>query len=91
MASLIQRLRDAAARVPLDDVLVKRADLDTLLKDWDELNAGTDDLLRENDRLLKELGEAHKTSQRPIEPVSEMCCGGTCVRAVCFIHGDGNG
>ena len=89
MASWLDRLRASAQKYVLDDVLVDRIDLTCLLSARDDLDAENDDLRRENERLLKAVGECAPTL-RPEPQLSDMCCGGTCVRAVCFIHGGGD-
>lgn len=72
--------------------LLTRYQLERLARDLDREN---DDLRRDNERLLKALAQAHPmrsddapaTERQQETKLSEMCCGGTCVRAVCFIHG----
>jgi hypothetical protein len=57
-----------------------------------DLDAENDALRLENERLLRQVqrhADFFPESAVPVRrvPVGEMCCGGTCVRAVCFIHG----
>lgn len=87
MASYLSRLRSCRSlggkvvHVLTEDLLKALTHIDIVEKDNDELR-------RENERLLKALAPTMPT---PAAPEPEMCCGGTCVRAVCFIHGAGNG
>lgn len=37
--------------------------------------------------MLMSLDDAPETTRQQESKLPEMCCGGTCVRAVCFIHG----
>jgi hypothetical protein len=86
MANYLLRMRIVAGGH--GQVSVRSDDVRLLLRDRDELDKDNDELRRENERLLKALAP---TMPPPAAPEPEMCCGGTCVRAVCFIHGAGNG
>lgn len=93
MASYLDRLRSSAGRAGCKVSCIYTDDLSRLLHDRDCLDGENDELRRENERLLKALAELapqHATFYASV-PEPEMCCGGTCVRAVCFIHGAGNG
>jgi hypothetical protein len=80
-----------AAQV-LDDLarLVERAEqAERVAARWRrsavDLDAENDELRRENERLLKAI--AAPATQRSPGDASELCCGGTTVRAVCAFHG----
>lgn len=68
--------------------MVDQDELRWLLEQHDGCALENDELRRENERLLKALSP---TAAPPAASEPEMCCGGMCVRAVCFIHGVGNG
>ncbi len=91
MASHIDRIRDVVKQCRTYGFvtgLVTVDDLRRLLDDRDSFAEENDELRRDNERLLKALPVAVAPAKAA---ESVMCCGGTCVRAVCFIHGDGNG
>jgi hypothetical protein len=88
MASYRNRFKDCVNRQGATIASVMIRDLKAALEDIEWLDKDNDELRRENERLLKALAP---TMPPPAAPEPELCCGGTCVRAVCFIHGAGNG
>lgn len=93
MASYRDRFKAYVSRPGATLASVSIRDLSNALDDLDWLDKDNDELRLENERLLKALAELatqHAMFQAS-EPETEMCCGGTCVRAVCFIHGACNG
>jgi len=88
MASYRDRFRYAASQPGARVVSLFVGDIKSALSDLEWLDKDNDELRRENERLLKALAPAMPP---PVAPEPEMCCGGTCVRAVCFIHGDSHG
>ena len=92
MASYRDRFRDQIARKGATTGTVLIGDLLLALRDVEWLDKDNDELRRENERLLKVLAEQMPSMGDGVKAtvLPEMCCGGTCVRAVCPYHGAGN-